>query len=202
MSCYAVRKGKVPGIYNTWNECKELVIGFPNAEFKKFETVKEARNYIKNEKPIKDNKKPENQLTNYAFIDGSYNEDTGVYGYGGILVNEYVEHKFQGNGRDPEYSKLRNVAGELCGALAVIKMALGLNMKKLTIYYDYEGIGKWATGEWKAKNKITQGYRDYIKQVKDKLELHFVHVRGHSGIEENEIADRLAKDAVKIHYDE
>ena len=54
-------------------------------------------------------------------------------------------------------------------------------MKKLTIYYDYEGIGKWATGEWKAKNKITQGYRDYIKQVKDKLELHFVHVKGHSG---------------------
>ena len=31
---YAVRVGKVPGIYQTWDECKKNVHGFPAAEYK------------------------------------------------------------------------------------------------------------------------------------------------------------------------
>ena len=31
---YAVRVGKVPGIYQTWDECKKNVHGFPAAEYR------------------------------------------------------------------------------------------------------------------------------------------------------------------------
>ena len=43
---YAVRKGHNPGIYKTWNECSEQVKGFPNASFKKFETLEDAKSFM------------------------------------------------------------------------------------------------------------------------------------------------------------
>ena len=34
---YAVKNGKVPGIYETWAECSEMVKGYSGAEYKSFE---------------------------------------------------------------------------------------------------------------------------------------------------------------------
>ena len=31
---YAVKKGKVPGIYTSWDACKSMVHGFPGAVYK------------------------------------------------------------------------------------------------------------------------------------------------------------------------
>lgn len=44
---YAVHKGKHPGIYLTWNECKAQVNNFENAMFKKFSNKKEAEVFLK-----------------------------------------------------------------------------------------------------------------------------------------------------------
>lgn len=44
---YAVAKGRKPGIYMTWNECKLQVNQFPGPVFKKFSTQQEAENFIK-----------------------------------------------------------------------------------------------------------------------------------------------------------
>ncbi|MED6209246.1 hypothetical protein PIB30_052881, partial [Stylosanthes scabra] len=41
-SHYAVRVGKVPGIYLTWDECDEQVHGYPFASFKGFKSLEEA----------------------------------------------------------------------------------------------------------------------------------------------------------------
>lgn len=50
---YAVKNGRTPGIYNTWDECKEQVNGYSNAVFKSFETKEDAIAYLNNErKPI------------------------------------------------------------------------------------------------------------------------------------------------------
>ena len=35
---YAVRKGRIPGIYRTWSECQKQVTGYPGAVFKGFVT--------------------------------------------------------------------------------------------------------------------------------------------------------------------
>ena len=43
---YAVRVGKVPGIYQTWDECKKNVHGFPAAEYKSFPSEEEAKAYM------------------------------------------------------------------------------------------------------------------------------------------------------------
>ena len=39
---YVVWKGRTPGIFNTWNECKAQVDGFAGARYKSFPTLGEA----------------------------------------------------------------------------------------------------------------------------------------------------------------
>lgn len=43
---YAVRTGKVPGIYHTWTECLEQVRGFRGAMFKSFSSLTEAEAFV------------------------------------------------------------------------------------------------------------------------------------------------------------
>jgi len=45
MKYYAVRAGRVPGIYLSWDDCKRQVYGFPGALFKSFKTEVEARGF-------------------------------------------------------------------------------------------------------------------------------------------------------------
>lgn len=43
---YAVKKGRHTGIFKTWDECKKEVIGYQNAEYKKFNNINDAINYL------------------------------------------------------------------------------------------------------------------------------------------------------------
>lgn len=43
---YAVRKGMVTGILDTWDECRDSVHGYPGAEYKSFGTRSEAETYL------------------------------------------------------------------------------------------------------------------------------------------------------------
>lgn len=44
---YAVRKGRSPGVYGTWAECKEQVDKFPAARYKKFASEEEAWKFVR-----------------------------------------------------------------------------------------------------------------------------------------------------------
>ena len=43
---YAVRKGRKPGIYRTWDACKSQVFKCEGAEYKSFTTEAEALAYM------------------------------------------------------------------------------------------------------------------------------------------------------------
>lgn len=192
---YAVKVGKNTGIYRTWAECRDNTHGYPGAIFKSFKEYEDVLSFMSETQSKIQN---ENSSSSYAFVDGSFNVATGVYGYGGFLVDNSEKYVIQGCGDDPDMASMRNVAGEVLGSMAAIKKAIELNLKSIDIYYDYMGIEMWATGGWKRNKKGTIEYYDYIQSVKDKIILNFIKVKGHSGVDGNEEADRLAKEAVGI----
>lgn len=95
-----------------------------------------------------------------------------------------------------ELAEMRNVAGEIMGAAQAMKTAKALGLKELTIYHDYEGIAKWCTGEWKTKKEWTKKYKAFYDEISQDITVSFQKVEAHSGNQYNDIADKLAKEAV------
>ncbi len=203
---YAVRKGKTTGIFYSWDECSASVNGYPSAEYKSFTTKEEANSYLGNsfavqiEEEKKDQKNTalhgtESTLT--AYVDGSFDPSIGKYAFGCILLTPDGEIiRESGNGQDPESLAIRNVAGEMLGAMYAVQWAINHGYPSLTIYYDYEGIAKWAKGDWKAKNKRTQQYAEFMNGKRSYIQLSFQKVKAHSGDHYNEEVDKLAKSAL------
>lgn len=217
MAYYAVRVGLTPGVYETWEECQANVIGISGAKYKKFKTIQEAEAFVAGV-DVSDAKKTSTTTKNekaldlpriYSFVDGSYNAATKVYGYGGFVSVDGARHIIQGAGSDEEMATMRNVAGEILGSMAAIQYALDNDLDEITILYDYKGIELWALDEgeysiglgekaWKSNKKGTIAYREYVRSAKEKIDIRFMKVAAHTGIEGNEEADALAKEAVGI----
>ena len=190
---YAVKNGRKPGIYKTWDECKAMVDKFPGAVYKSFKTLGEAKEYFGDTDPSKGEPSEKNDAGAYAFVDGSFNKATATYGYGGYLFTGTEKIVLQGNGCDPEMAAMRNVAGEILGSRAAIEKALELGIEKLSVYYDYMGIEMWATKKWKRNNVLTNEYATFCEGIFPHVNVCFHKVHAHTGDTYNEMADQLAK---------
>ena len=193
---YAVKEGRKRGIYNTWKECQHQVLGYRGAVYKKFPTTEEAQQYLEEDSTNLEEMdyKDLDHDEVIAYVDGSYDPDHHDYGYGVILIDHLgVETPIEGRGSDERLIPLRNVAGELLGAVMALKMAIQLGKRRVYLHYDYQGIECWATGEWKTKNFVTQQYRDFVDSLKFYLDVIFVKVKAHSGVYYNNKVDKLAK---------
>ena len=136
----------------------------------------------------------------YAYIDGSYNYDTNRYGCGGVLVVNGKEYIIRKSGNEKDAIKLKNVAGEIFGAITIMKAARKLRLKKIKLYFDFSGIEDIALGKIqpKKKNRFLLSYRDFFMEVNKYMKIDFCKVKSHSGIELNNKANRLAKQAVGL----
>lgn len=190
---YAVKVGKVPGIYKNWDECKKMVDGYPGATYKSFATIEEAKTFI-GESRTKKIIEEESQVI--AYVDGSYAKEIGRYSYGCVIQYENQIYELSGSDDKSAYLEMNNVAGELLGSIIAIKWAIENGAKSICIYHDYEGIAKWANNEWKANKEGTQQYKKFIEECRDKIDITFEKVAAHTGVELNEKADKLAKQAL------
>lgn len=213
---YAVRKGNIVGIYETWGECEAQIKGVSGAEYKSFLTLKEAEEYMSGETSvIVQTKTVSNEDLNQeinqkiiglneheviAFVDGSFNSTQEKSGFGVIIIdNKSIEtplYKSFTRKFNKEFIELRNVAAELEGVKEAILWSIKYKKNKIAIYYDYEGIEKWANGKWKANKDLTQKYVAFIQEYKKHIDISFVKVPAHEGIKYNERADALAKQSL------
>lgn len=133
-----------------------------------------------------------------AYVDGSYNKNTGEYSFGAVIImpNKEIVKTAKKFDKNDKYKDSWNVAGEIRGASFVINNVYKMGFKELDLYYDYEGIEKWYKGLWKAKKDISKDYRKFALDMEGKIIVNFHKVKAHSGVEYNELADRLAKSVI------
>lgn len=140
---YVVWKGRVPGIYLTWDECKQQTDCFQDAAYKSFKTIEEAGAAFNNEhiKPAlnKNNtgRKASGYIPESISVDAAWNTKTGFMEYQGVITNS--KKKLFAMGPFPDAT---NNIGEF---LAVVH-ALALQKKKgsnYPVYTDSITAMKW-----------------------------------------------------------
>lgn len=193
---YAVKKGLKTGIFSTWEECKKQVHGFPGAQYKSFPTMQEAEAYLENSENLISQPEQDEDAC-IAYVDGSFDAAKSAYSYGCILLYQGSRMEMSKAFFGTEDVSMRNVAGELEGAMAAMQYCEQNNIRNLHLYYDYQGIESWATGEWKRNKPGTIHYKEFYDKLEN-VKVCFHKVKGHSGVELNEAVDRLAKAALGI----
>lgn len=208
---YAVKVGRVPGIYKTWEECSQQVSEFSGAIYKGFNTEIDALNFISNEEHAVPAKKDDNPcdelflrqlLDDYyiiAFTDGSYDKTQDLVSYGIVYItdskfNQIVRGNFM---QSKVFNESMNITGELQAVVEAMEYALGNGYLKLAVFHDLEGVSKWASGEWKANTKVTKYFKRKFDELSELIEVTFYKVKAHSGCKYNEQADNLANEALK-----
>ena len=120
------------------------------------------------------------------------------YSYGFLVVkNDEILYEDNGVGYDKEAIALRNVSGEVEGAMKAIEYAIENGYKDIVLCYDYQGIESWALGTWKRNNRITQNYNEFMQEKFKLIKVRFKKIKGHSGNKFNDRADILAKKALE-----
>lgn len=147
-------------------------------------------------------------------VDGSFNSETNTYGSGIIHLDENGK-VIQTNsvaGSRPEFATARNVAGEVVAFATAIAKAVEKGETEITIICDYEGDFRWAApktvivnGQACWGNKRGTPIADYHHKAMEYASqngiktIDFIWVRGHKGVEVNEMADKIAKKAAGVN---
>lgn len=196
---YAVRVGRDgSGVYETWDECKRQVHGVARAVYKSFPTRQEAEAFIQG---WENGREPEPETAwqgAVAYVDGSYDNKTGDFSCGAVLFWQGEQIEFSQKFTDRELAAMHNVAGEIMGVRVVLDYCLEQGIPAVELHHDYEGLGRWADGSWKANKPGTQNYAAFCQKAAKTMTIRFVKVKGHSGDANNDLADALAKKALGL----
>ena len=182
---YAIKTPEESKIVMTWAECEKLTHGVKGVLFKSFASRAEAEAWISGmETPVPTGLR--------VFVDGSFSPDFPKSGWAFVVTENDVEIA-RGSGITAFDAESRNIDGEVMASYQAMRW-LDLNDKTGTICHDYEGIARWAKGEWQAKSNIAKRYvaaaKPYLHRVS------FEKVAAHTGVKWNELVDQLAKDAI------
>ncbi|MEH6357657.1 MAG: ribonuclease H family protein [Pseudomonadales bacterium] len=218
---YAVWAGHKPGIYTTWAEAEKQVKGYPKAGFKSFSTRPLAEEAFANgtvapSKPALQRKPAESpNATNGTstsdvdiFCDGACNPNPGQSGTGiAIYKKQQLDQLWYGL---HNRSGTNNTA-ELLGLYhsLIFAKAAAEDGQSVTVHcdskYSIDCVTTWASG-WKAKGwKKKSGEIKNLDIIKPAHTLYLEiaakvqvqHVKGHAGIEGNELADRMSVIAIE-----
>lgn len=223
---YVVWVGRAPGVYDSWAECEAQVKGFSGAKFKSFPSKGEADRQFAGgggasvsptKKKQSSANKPESihytsQITQggiHIYCDGACDPNPGNSGTGLAVYRNWALDKLWYGLYNPNGT---NNTAELLGlmhAMHIAQDALSLSVP-VTIFcdskYAIQCITQWADswkrrgwkrpGDQEVKNlDIIQPAHELYHQIKGDINIR--HVKGHAGIEGNELADRMSMLAVK-----
>ena len=182
---YAIKTPEESKIVMTWAECEKLTHGIKGVLFKSFGTRAEAEAWISGmEAPVKEGIR--------VFVDGSYSPDFPNSGWA-FVVTENDQELARGSGLTAFEAESHNIDGEVMASYQAMRW-LDSHDKHGVICHDYEGIARWAKGEWQAKSNIAKRYVAAAKPYLHRVQ--FEKVAAHTGVKWNELVDKLAKEAI------
>jgi ribonuclease HI len=203
----------IRGIYDTWDACRTAVSGMTGARYQGVSSRAVAEAMLRGE-----GLRLERGV--YAFVDGNAMGGIGVVlveqeGSGPASVRELATTVYDVFGRagipsldtrakiTAATDSLRNILAELGALYGALQEAAPGSV--LTVVHDYEGVGAWLEGRWKAKNpmvaEVVAASRTLIEARG--LRVRFRHQRGHESTfagrndfaAYNARADKLATEA-------
>lgn len=131
------------------------------------------------------------------YTDGACTGNPGAGGYGAVLI--YNQHRKEISGG---YRLTTNNRMEMMAAIAALNslkhkcaVTLHSDSKYLVDAIELGWAKKWQANGWKRNKKEKAKNPDLWQQLLDLCQYHrvkFVWVKGHAGIPENELCDRLA----------
>ena len=182
---YAIKTPNESKIVMTWAECEKLTHGVKGVLFKSFGSRAEAEAWISGmEAPVPDGLR--------VFVDGSFSPGFPKSGWAFVVTENDVEIA-RGSGITAFDAESRNIDGEVMASFQAMRW-LDANDRTGTICHDYEGIARWAKGEWQAKSDIAKRYVAAAQPFLHRVS--FEKVEAHTGVKWNELVDKLAKDAI------
>jgi len=156
---------RIRGIYASWPECRAVVKGVSGARYQAVASREQAQAMLRGE-----GKEVPSGL--YGFVDGNHLGGVGVViverreGEDPTVVDEIgmtVVQVFLGAGLpslgskkaiQTALGKLRNILAEL--AALYLALTLVPEGSTVTVVHDYEGVGAWMEGRWKAKDAVVR----------------------------------------------
>ena len=181
----------IRGIYDTWPECEAKVKGVRGARYQSVPSRALAEAMLRGDGAA---------LTSglWAFVDGNHlggvgvvlvekradDEPESVVEQGGYTVMEVLAGaKLPGIGTRSEVNaalqRLRNVLAELTALY--LALTLVPEGAEVTIVHDYEGVGAWMEGRWKARDETVGVLVNACRALADRrrLQVRYRHQRGH-----------------------
>lgn len=190
---YAVRNGRINGIYTTWEECKKQVNGYPKAQYKSFTNEIDANNYLNMNINIIDN----NIKYVNIYTDGGCKNNGKENAIGGIGV-------FFGDNDERNISEKYNddkITNNRCEIYAIIRalqsIADNIDVKIISdSLYTINSVTIWKKTNW---NNVING--DLLSKLVKLIESRkgktiLEHVYGHKDNYGNIQADYLAEKAI------
>ena len=122
------------------------------------------------------------------YVDGSSKNGVTSWAYI-VVINDKVVYSDSGKcGIGEEHL---NVTGECFAVLQALRYAVLNKDFRPIIAYDFIGLEKWVTGEWKTKTTVTRNYKRAVDTFPGKIT--WLKIKSHSGDQFNELVDRIAK---------
>ena len=154
---YAVKEGRIPGIYDTWEQCEKQVVGYSGAAYKKFFAKEEAEAFI--DPTLIKSSVPDKLLppigTSFVWTDGAckFNGTPKAKGGIGIYVRSFDGTSFQ-IAKALKGDRQTNQRAEMAAAIKGLETSYKHceKSKKIILYTDsahvVDGMTKWIFG-WK-----------------------------------------------------
>jgi ribonuclease HI len=197
---YSVFKGFNKGIYRSWKDCEKEVKGYKGAIYKKFKCENEAKEFLNNGVLIDER----NEILK-VYTDGSCINNGKKCSKGGIGIY-FGDGDSRNVSKKLECDKVTNNVAELsalnealdileeCDSDIIIYTDSKYVILCCTSYGKKQSVKNWIE-DIPNKDLVKLVYNKFLSKKNVKLE----YVRGHNNNYGNEMADKLARDAVNYN---